>query len=361
MSLLHHRRSFTDRSRRRRHPLGARLALGAAAWTLRVFWWTPLVALAWRNRPYELDLLAQFAPHAAVLVGIVAACLATLRARRLAIEGGVVFAAISTLCLAAHYGGGPAAPGSDGDRASLRIVTYNAKWVGPQPEDRFIDWLREQDADLVCLFDPPWSLVQRDEWLAETYPHRITPRQGMWWSIVLLSRHPLRPAEMAEHSEETKFSFIALRSVIATPNEGVEVVFTGMRPRSPRTREDWRRSLESVERDAHIFRDYVEDQGLPIILAADMNSTPTGRLHRTFAAISGLLTWGSPFGRGTWPSQAAPLISLPIDRVWTTPDVRIKSVVIGPRFSSDHRPVVVDVEIPQQAQRAEGGAAPPSP
>ncbi|TVQ32394.1 MAG: hypothetical protein EA376_05865 [Phycisphaeraceae bacterium] len=326
----------------------------------RIGWWTPVVALAWSNRPYLLDLLAQFTPHSVVLIAGAAAAMLLIGARRLGIEAGVACLLLLVLCLGAHYGG-PAsiAPEPDEPVHRLRVVTYNAKWVKPLPDDTIGDWLREQDADLVCLFDPPWRLVRQEPWLQEMYPYRIQPQPGLWWSIVLLSRHPIEPVRMAENTQETQHSFIGLRSVIVMLEDGTRLAFSGTRPRSPRTKEDWRRSIISVERDAKIVRDYLEEHDIPMVLAADMNSTPTGRLHRAFVAVSGLRTWGAPFGRGTWPAQAPPLFSLPIDRVWTTPDVRITDIRIGPRLSSDHRPVVVELEIPARAQRDEDDSESP--
>lgn len=341
---------------RRRRPRPLRLALGAVVWSARIGWWTPVVAVVWGSRPYWLDLLSQFTPHSAVLVGAASLGLLLIGARRLAIESGVAFALLAVLCLGAHYGG-PASepPGPDEPVHRLTVVTYNAKWIGQQPEDKFSEWLELQEADLVCLFDPPWGLLQREDWLIERYPHRVTPERGLWWSIVLLSRFPIEPARLAPNTEETRHSFIGLRSVVAELEDGTRLVFTGTRPRSPRTREDWRRSILSVKRDAEIVREHLDDHDIPMIIAADMNSTPTGRLHRIFAGGSGLRTWGGPFGRGTWPAGASTAISLPIDRVWTTPDVRFRSISIGPRFNSDHRPVVVELEVPARSQRAPEG------
>ena len=85
--------------------------------------------------------------------------------------------------------------------------------------------------------------------------------------------------------------------------------------------------------------------GLPVIVAGDFNSAPTGSAHRVFGRSSGLGTWRTLLGRGTWPAWAPPALGLPIDRVWASGEVRLRAARVGPRFRSDHRPIVVDLLI----------------
>lgn len=229
------------------------------------------------------------------------------------------------------------------------MVAYNAKWTPQHDDAGFAAWLREQRPDLVGLFAPPLTLLARDPWLLEHYPHRVEPGPGARWPNVLLSRFPVRVDRIAQRSEETRRSFVARRSMTITLDDGSTLLFTGMRPPSPRTPGFWRASLREVRRDGRVLRDYIESTGAMVIVAGDFNSTPTGRVHHAFADASGLQAWTEPLGAGTWPSWAHPLVSLPIDRVWVSSGLRIRSAIVGPSFGSDHRPVVFEIELPVSA------------
>lgn len=300
-----------------------------------------MVAAVWPERPYLVDLVSHFVAHGALAalvlsggaialrrwwIGGLALCVALVGAGQVWLSQGVT-------------SGGSGA----GEGLPLRVVVYNAKWEGGPRDEAFLEWLREQEADLVCLMSPPWMRIPADSWLDNRYPHRVQPEPGRWWSIWLLSRAPLEFVTLSEDPRVTRRSFVATRSVVATFENETEVFFTGLHPNSPRTLESWRRSLRGTGREGAMLRRFRESRGLPMLAAGDFNSTPTGRLHGVFERASGLRPWTAPIGAGTWPSRAPAWLALPIDRVWMSEEFRVTGWRVGPRFGSDHRPVVVDV------------------
>ena len=352
---------------------GARRRLRSPArWGLRALWWTPAAAVAWwSGRPYVLDLIAQFGPHASVALGL--GCVGALvigggrrPGRLLGAELGLAAAAALGLCLLVSRGGAArmaAAPPAEGDGRIVRVVVYNAKGEATRADDEFDAWLRGQDADVVCIIDQPWGYEASRAWITERYPHSVGPERGLSWSILILSRHALTPGPLADQSGEHMFSFPARRAVTVRPEGGSPFVFTATHPPSPRTLETWRASLAEARRDGLVARRAHESTGLPVIVAGDFNSGATGAVHAAFGRASGLATWPTLFGRGTWPAGAPALVGIPIDRVWATPEVGLRAARVGPRFRSDHRPVTVDLFIPGRAQSAgerAGGGDPSS-
>ncbi len=347
---------------RARTPAGraARFALRLAA---RLLIWGPVVVLLWPNRPYQVDLAAQFGPQTCIGIAAIAALLAMLRQWPPAIEAvaGLLIAGGTTLIMHRRW----AAPGAiDEPFRRVRIVMFNAFGQASHRDQSFDAWLKTQNAGLVCLIDPPWAFARSHDWIEERYPHRIEPERGLWWSIVLYSAHPFTPERLAEPSDDLVHSFATHRSVRVDFGEGFEAIFTAVHPPSPRRPEDWARALTVVQRDGRLIGTWREEHDTPIIVAGDFNSTPTGRAHQTFGRLSGLRTDSAIFGRGTWPSDMSPLLSLPIDRVWVSPGMAIERVHESPRFNSDHRAVVVDVLLPRTGQPrepAEAGSGAGSP
>lgn len=296
---------------------------------------------AWR--PYRPDLLSHFVPHALVPLACLTAAALALRARMLAAAGASALALALLVIVVAYrpFDSGRAAPTDQ----RVRVVHFNALNVASSWDEAFLRWLLEQDADLVALVDAPPGLLERNGALQERYPHRITPKRGWEWPIVLLSKHPFRQVSLGPTTKETRTSFVARRSVVVTLPNRAEVLFTAMHPYSPRSERSWARALEIVARDAPLLRDAHERSNTPVIVAGDFNSTPTGRVFRAFSRRSSLRA--SPtLPVGTWPASRHRLLGVAIDHVFTSPDIAHLARRVGPSFRSDHRPIVVDLAVP---------------
>lgn len=232
------------------------------------------------------------------------------------------------------------------------------KWTLEHDDVGFLRWLREVDPDLICLMAPNTGLVRNDPWLAATYPNRVEPQRGAWWPIILLSRPSAEQRRLAPLSDALRHSFVARRSLIVDVGARRPLLFTGMRPPSPRTIEYWRDSLTSAVRDGRVLRAFADSADVHVLVAGDFNSTPFGRVHRTFSDASGLRPWAPLPPEGTWPAEAPSWLALAIDRVWVDERIRVRRGETGPAFGSDHRPIVLDLEIVGDRASSDEGAAP---
>ncbi len=325
-------------------------------WAVRLAWLAPFVALMWKSRPYYVDLLAQFAPQAGLIVILSAAPFFLIRKlRRLGLEGLVAGITIILLSLGATmpWQGNALVRSS----RSYTLVVFNAQVRRDIGAGSFEEWLLNQDPDLICIIEPPMGMASGVEWIHERYPHQLGPRRGLKWALLLLSKFPMTPLPLAEYSPETRLSFVARRSVRVDAPDGARFLFTAMHPPSPRSAELWREAIAEVQRDGDILRRSREHHSLPIIVAGDFNTTPTGRVCLTLMRTSNLRTAARSYFRGTWPAWAPPAVSLPIDGALISPDVQIHSVTVGPTFRSDHRPVVIKFSVEMRSSIAEPEAA----
>lgn len=312
--------------------------------------WTPAILAWWSDRPFVLDVVAHGLPHAVVL-GIIVALpgLLLLRARRAALVAGLglVLAAVGVY---RHYEFPRDQPNVAGvpPTQPIRLISYNSRSAAPRADDPSIRWLLDQDADIIFLIESWTHFVTASPELLARYPHRIEPRSGMQWSILILSKHPMREAPLAPFSGEIQHSFMIRRAVVIDYPSGARLLVSAAHPPSPRSPGTWRRSIESVSMDGAAVRAWIDRNNgdIPAVIAGDFNSSPSGRVSRTFARRSGLLGWCAPLAGGTWPARLPPWLSIPIDRVWTTPDVVVTSLRPGPQFSSDHRPIVAELLVP---------------
>lgn len=300
--------------------------------------WLLVALMAWTSRPYALDLVAHFLLHAAALLMLTAIALLVLRRPIAASSPALV--ALALIVGWRTFARGP----TGGDVAgTITLVEFNMQGESSRHDNNAAAWLRDQNADVIVLIEPPIGLLEDYPYLKRAYPYSVAPEAGLMWEVMLLSRFPAEVRAIAEYSEETKFSFAARRSMVVTPSDGAPFLLTAMHPPSPRTPETWKRALEGVQLNGRLLREFARESGMPVIVAGDFNSTPFGRVHREFARESGLTGWCPLLGGGTWPARLPAWLSIPIDRVWTSAGMEMRSMHAGPRFRSDHRPIVARV------------------
>ena len=308
--------------------------------------WLPLGNAIWVSRPYELDLAVHFTKHIAAVLIVAGIVVMPLRWWRFVLIVGTAGITLAGYAIAHDHPPTGAIAGTGGWQ-DIRLVHYNAYGNRSRHDEAFLDWLRETDPDLVCIVDVPWNFTHSHPWLAERYPYRAEPKPGVAWPNLLLSKYPAQIVELVDEVDEvTKWSFVARRSMLVSPPGGESFLFTAFHPPSPRSVQTWKLSLRFVHRDAGVLSQWMESHDNPVLVSSDCNSTPLGRIHRAIAQESGLLGWSRLLGGGTWPSNVPTWLSLPIDRLWTSSGVRVRSLTVGPHFISDHRPVVAGVVLP---------------
>jgi endonuclease/exonuclease/phosphatase (EEP) superfamily protein YafD len=330
----------------------ARAAVFALPWTL-------VALLCWSERPYWLDLASHFLLHAAVACLVIGALMAAVRWRWFGLNFLAVGIAVALgwrLSMSV-----PDARAAGPDERVVRLLEYNARGEHSRHDNDAVAWIRDQNADLIVLIEPPWGLLSDYPFLKEAYPYRVEPEAGLMWEVIVLSRHPAEIRAIAEYSEKTKFSFAARRSLIVRVPGCEPFLLSAMHPPSPRTRETWRRGIDTIELNGKIIEAWRRASAMEVVIAGDFNSSPVGRYHRLFRSTSGLTGWSPMFAAGTWPALLPRWLSVPIDRVWTSAGVRVRSITIGPRFRSDHRGVVAELIVPAGPERTPSPSGPDEP
>jgi endonuclease/exonuclease/phosphatase (EEP) superfamily protein YafD len=300
-----------------------------------------------RLRPFQVDRAAHFLVYAAPALTICALLALPLRRRWLA--AALLLGAAVSAILPITAGNATrtllAPPANIAERSRIRVVTFNAHAASTLRDRPLVDWLLAQNADLIAVVDAPGGLLSMFPELAAEFPHRVEPRRGRLWPILLLSKHELRIVRLTPTDEDSRSSYVANSTARITLANGSTLLFTAMHPFSPRTAKAWQRSIQIVRRDGEILRAAQQRYNDPFIVAGDFNSTPVGRTFREFAAASGFHTalWPLP---ATWPADMPRLLGVAIDHIWVSPGIDILARRVGPSFRSDHRPVVMDVLLP---------------
>jgi endonuclease/exonuclease/phosphatase family metal-dependent hydrolase len=251
--------------------------------------------------------------------------------------------------------------------SKLRIVTWNIhKGIGTDRVyrlERVIGVLRDLDADVVCLQEvdkgvPRSGHENQAERLADElgYDHaalglNVRVRGGAYGNLTL-SRHPLADVHNVDLTIPPKKRRSGLVTRVATGPPGgwlIANLHLGLM--------HLERKIQVRRLLAHLFEDAADDQ--PLVIAGDWNEWAS-RLVRPVMREWGFhlaRTERRPRGERTWPSRR-PVVAL--DKILYRDPIRCHHVACVldevTRVTSDHLPLVVELETPQRQGREASGA-----
>lgn len=298
--------------------------------------------LAW-----PIDLIASFAPQLAALGVVVVIVLALRRARWAALLAllGVMLGVLSM-----GVGRADAVPRAARER-TVRVLQYNAATTNRHGREAF-DMIMASDADVVSITEPPQELLDlvRAEGGKKYAWTDFPPNAGPGWRLAL-SRWPIQ--KIAAVSDQT-FSKMASWVLRIQRPEG-EFVFITAHPPSPRTHERWALGRDELEDLAKVVDSSVRPLGLPVIMAADLNSPPSGLRGRLMNERFGFERCKPRTAMtGTYPASMPGPLRLAIDDVFVQKVLGVSDWrTVGPA-GSDHMGVCVDVVMPVMSPRATG-------
>lgn len=246
----------------------------------------------------------------------------------------------------------------------VRVMHYNASAYGSGPEIE--ESMRLSGADVISIVCPPNRFQEavvygkrlEDEyagklvrkWKPEVYGDYTEVTSGF-----VVSKWRLRAVDTGWMGEAANY---VIAGIVERPAEsGGEFAVVAFHPRSPRTAGRWATGNVTTEAVAGLVT-RLRAEGREVAVLADLNSTPTGHRSRLMNSAAGLKrakplfspvgTYPLPISlrerigpnvRITWPAGIA------IDDALISPGIDVVGWSIGPRMSSGHVPVLVELVI----------------
>jgi len=221
--------------------------------------------------------------------------------------------------------------------ADVRVLIHNTHSTNANILS-VLDGVRASGADVVVLVEVNPVLVRlliHDNPLEEVYPYMVKKgpiRDITPWRIIL-SKWPLEDRTTKE----------VVGCVVRSPAGPFGLI--AVHPASPRNVSRWKAGTRLVEKTTAVVRGDIEE-GLPVIVAGDLNSTPTGWRSELLCARGDLarckpmLHW-----QGTYPASLPGFVALAIDDAWVSSDWRVVSWRTVGSFGSDHRAVEIGLTL----------------
>ncbi len=283
----------------------------------------------------------------------------------------VVIAAIATTALAVLTGlrtveNTVPLVASSGDTREIKIVSINleALFLG---DPVLTGYLKEVDPDIIVFQETLWNL-QKWRWHqrglpiggpdTSVYPEHLLV--GDLGELVIFSRFPIEdtssliipgvtpPGASVHYNADREILSFSINI------EGQTVDLVSVHSDSPRTARRWQNKRAYFDKMDAVIAERLESDATPLIAIGDWNSAPwSARFQRSLEAND--LATAYPDGipqvtRYFFDYRLRWILGSPVDQVAVSKDIDIVDVSLGPHIGSDHRPLLVTLQLPEQAK-----------
>lgn len=228
---------------------------------------------------------------------------------------------------------GPRAVAGD---ARAQVLFLNV-WTRNTDHAETLDFVRASGADVVVLAEVAEHWPDAIAALADTYPWRTDCLAFGGCDVVLLSRNPLLSAT-AGREPHSGTPYVEARVWLG----GREMTIVGTHLTRPLLRGWYGRQAAQ----ASFLAGRLGAIGGPKLLVGDLNAVPWGAVARVLTDRTGLTPVAGI--TGSWPSPLPALLRIPIDLALASAELGASVRQVGPQLGSDHRPIMVDLRVPQR-------------
>jgi len=232
--------------------------------------------------------------------------------------------------------------------SQVRIVFFNIWKENGRPEDA-VRWLAGQDADIVVLAETTPAIQRLAKATLTELPFTASCRADKHCEMLLLSRWPLADVHaLIDYPSYARAAF----GTVETGHGALRIGGTHLT--NPLTT-NVHRQLFQVDKLVELGGPWDGS----MVMVGDMNGVAWGRVVQRFARLTGLepvrgLT-------GTWNAWLPAPLRIGIWQAFASNDLTVVRRQVGPLLGSDHRPVVIDVQMPPRGVGTSPGRAPAPP
>jgi endonuclease/exonuclease/phosphatase (EEP) superfamily protein YafD len=223
-------------------------------------------------------------------------------------------------------------PSGDEAKPLLRLVSANLLFETLDFE-RTLQALAALEADVLALSEVTPDMRRHLQRLETTHPHALdTCAADSVYGLLILSRFPLtrRSGGIGEDP--------APRHLAADLSVGADTIsLIAIHPTNPLRFSRAHRIPAEFDAVARLCATARGD----LIVTGDCNAAGWSSYLRALEAAAGLANDGKT--RPSWPTWLPPLVRLPLDHVWVRGRVALLQAALGPKFGSDHLPLIADL------------------
>jgi endonuclease/exonuclease/phosphatase (EEP) superfamily protein YafD len=200
-----------------------------------------------------------------------------------------------------------------------------------------IDAVREAHPDVIVMQEFTLDWLEHTAGFISDYPYYKAVPRPLGAGMAIFSRYPLEEATVLSVGSPPHLAILAKANV-----NGIMVSILSLHPPLPLSSDRFLNRNRQFKEAASIVR---ATKG-PWLLVGDLNTTMWSPYFKDLLRESGLRDARLGFGlKPSWPMPLAAFLQLPIDHCLVSSEVSVEGIRTGGRTGSDHRPLLVDVQL----------------
>lgn len=225
---------------------------------------------------------------------------------------------------------------------SAHTVMFSNIFLHNQDMSPLINWVQTEEPDVLFVAEvtPQNFETIKTELTEYVYTHH-QPGRGVFGMAVFSKQVPSQPV-LAQYFSETSLPTLEL---ILETSDGDSLHVLSTHPYPPGTH-----SFATRRNDQLMgLASYLGQLDSPTVLVGDLNATAYSWIFKALVAESGLNDTRKFRGRfATWPSTLPAVFRVTIDHALVSDELKVVNRKLGPDVGSDHRPLLVEVEVLSQ-------------
>ncbi len=254
-------------------------------------------------------------------------------------------------------------PSNNASTIKLVSINLEALFLG---DPVLQTYLEEVDADIIVFQETIWNL-QKWQWQRRGLPvggetNRPYPADyhvGQLGGLVVFSKFPIRdvaslvipgvlsPGANVYHNADREILSLSLEL------ESGPVDLVAVHPDSPRTHPRWNNKRAYFDKMDALIAELRTQKKSPVVVIGDWNSSPwSSRFQQSLSKNKLLTAYPDGFPQTTryfYDYRLRWILGSPVDQIAVSSEVEIVDVSLGPDIGSDHRPLVVTLQLPETA------------
>ncbi len=244
----------------------------------------------------------------------------------------LIFTGINLVGMRDYFGNTQISKGEKTLKIALfNVLTKNSKYNELQQQ------VNEQKPDIIILQEVDDIWLENIKELKKDYPYFLEHSRLDNFGIALYSKIPLIEPKIEDW---TDYEVPVITAEIKLYGEVLKIY--GVHTLPPTGSEYFRVRNEMLAKISELSNDSNIEK---FILAGDLNTTVYSVSYKKYIKSSNLKdaqTLAKTM-KGTWNAKHFPFLRISLEHVLLSPDLGVKSFVLGKDFGSDHLPVFVDL------------------
>lgn len=230
-------------------------------------------------------------------------------------------------------------------QANLRVLVANINAQNQQHE-KVISLIQKEQPDVAVFMEVNAVWEEQFRAFQDQLPHVYGRSNPYNLGLLVYSRQPLIAPRIEYFGVDKNVSVVSQMEV-----QGQRLTLVATHPFPPAKNRSFHQRNQQLDQ----IGQFIKTVRGPVVMVGDLNLSQWSPYYRRLVSRTGLRNARNGFGvLPTWPNRRffnrlppipTTLLAIPLDHCLISPEIQVSNIYVGTDTGSDHRPLVVDLQV----------------